>query len=370
MGKENMQDAKEAKQDEFYTQFKDIENEINAYLDRNDDVFRGKVLLLPCDDPDWSSFTRYFAKNFKRLGLKKLISTSYAPNSKPKEIPYLPALFELESPLFDEEKTYSRGKIFTLTGDTNADEQINEEDLEWSYLEGDGDFRSEEVTALRDEADIIITNPPFSLFRAYLAWVIESGCLFSLIANKSCISYKEVFPLIRSNQMWPGSTPMGKDLLFKVPPVIAERLVADGKEGSKWKRVDGEVMGRSASVWFTNIEHNRRHEPISLMTQDENIKHSSHDEVRGVGYKTYDNYEAIEVPYTDAIPSDYGGIMGVPISFLGRYSPEQFEVLGMAASAGYDQEIVGIPFIGQKDARPLVGGINTFARVFIKHRGF
>jgi hypothetical protein len=184
MGKENMQDAKEAKQDEFYTQFKDIENEINAYLDRNDDVFRGKVLLLPCDDPDWSSFTRYFAKKFKRLGLKKLISTSYAPNSKPKEVPYQPALFELESPLFDEEKTYSRGKIFTLTGDTNADEQINEEDLEWSYLEGDGDFRSEEVTALRDEADIIITNPPFSLFRSYLAWVIESGCLFSLIANK------------------------------------------------------------------------------------------------------------------------------------------------------------------------------------------
>lgn len=120
MGEENLQDAKEAKQDEFYTQFKDIENEINAYLDRNDDVFRGKVLLLPCDDPDWSSFTRYFAKNFKRLGLKKLISTSYAPNSKPKEIPYQPALFELESPLFDEEKTYSRGKIFTLTGDTTS----------------------------------------------------------------------------------------------------------------------------------------------------------------------------------------------------------------------------------------------------------
>jgi hypothetical protein len=162
---------------------------------------------------------------------------------------------------------------------------------------------------------------------------------------------------------------MGRDLLFKVPPVIAEKLVMQGKEGSKWKRVDGEVMGRSASVWFTNIEHNRRHEPISLMTKEENIKHSDHDAIRGVGYKKYDNYDAIEVPFTDAIPSDHAGVMGVPISFLGRYSPEQFEVLGMAASAGYDPDIVGIPFIGMKDGRPLVEGVNTFARVFIRHKG-
>jgi hypothetical protein len=339
---------------------------MNAYLSFDKDVFRGKTVLLPCDDPEWSNFTKYFAQRFEDLGLKKLISTSYAPNSKPKEIPYQPTLFELESPSFDEEKTQSHGKIFTLTEDTTGDGAINVHDLEWSYLEGDGDFRSEEITKLRDEADIVITNPPFSLFREFLAWLVEGGKRFAIIGNKNAITYKEVFPLIRENKLWLGSTSMSKDMLFGVPENIAREFVANGKEGSSWRRVNGQVMGRSTSVWFAKIEHGRRHEPLPLMTEAENLRFNK--AVKDTGYVKYDNYDAIEVPRTDAIPSDYEGVMGVPISFLDKYNPDQFEILGMAASAGYSAGIVGIPFEGVKDARPLIGGKNTYARVFLRRR--
>ena len=182
--------AKSAKNDEFYTQYADIQKEINAYLDYDPDTFRGKTVLLPCDDPEWSKFTRFFAENFERLGLKKLISTSYAAASKkffnaetqrrgggrasaPRTPSwYQPTLFEQESPQFDEKKTAVRGKIFVLDHDTNANGRIDLDDLEWKYLEGDGDFRSEEVCRLRDEADVIVTNPPFSLFREFLVWIL------------------------------------------------------------------------------------------------------------------------------------------------------------------------------------------------------
>ncbi|MFY7927586.1 MAG: adenine-specific methyltransferase EcoRI family protein, partial [Oligoflexus sp.] len=183
MANENLGKAKTAKNDEFYTQFHDIEKEVNAYLEFDSDAFRGKTVLLPCDDPEWSNFTKYFAQNFKRLGLKKLISTSYAPNSKPKELDLQPTLFEIESPQFDESKSVSNGKIFTLTRDTTGDNVINVDDLEWKYLDGDGDFRGKEVTALRDEADIIVTNPPFSLFRDFLSWIIEADKKFVIIGN-------------------------------------------------------------------------------------------------------------------------------------------------------------------------------------------
>ncbi len=169
--------AKSAKNDEFYTQYADIQKEINAYLDYNPDTFRGKTVLLPCDDPEWSKFTRFFAENFERLGLKNLISTSYAAASKKFKTPYQPSLFESESPQFDAAKTEVRGKIFVLDHDTNANGRIDLDDLEWHYLEGDGDFRSEEVCRLRDEADVIVTNPPFSLFREFLAWILEGKCL-------------------------------------------------------------------------------------------------------------------------------------------------------------------------------------------------
>ena len=164
MANQNLSAAKTAKNDEFYTQYHDIQKEINAYIEYNPDVFKGKTILLPCDDPEWSNFTKFFAQNFAAFGLKKLISTSYAVESKTYKH-YQPSLFETESPLFDANKTRIKGKIFTLTADENKDGKIDIHDLQWSYMEGDGDFRSEEVKKLRDESDIIITNPPFSLFR-------------------------------------------------------------------------------------------------------------------------------------------------------------------------------------------------------------
>jgi hypothetical protein len=217
MANQNLHGAKKAKNDEFYTQFHDIEKEMNAYLEYDPDVFKGKTVLLPCDDPEWSNFTKYFAQNFDKLGLKKLISTSYAPNSKPKEIPYQPTLFEIDSPDFDETKTFSNGKIFTLSHDITGDKVINVDDLEWGYLEGDGDFRSDEIKALRDEADVIITNPPFSLFREFVAWTVEGNKRFVVIGNMNAITYKEVFPLIKGNHLWLGATNFNEGMYFAVP---------------------------------------------------------------------------------------------------------------------------------------------------------
>ena len=189
MANKTLTKAKAAKNDEFYTQFYDIETEMEAYLDYNRDVFRGKTVLLPCDDPEWSNFTRYFAQNFEALGLRKLISTSYAPESKTYKNGLQLSLFETESPQFDKEKTKTHGKIFILTEDTKGDGVINLDDLQWDYLEGDGDFRSKEVTRLRDEADIIITNPPFSLFREFVAWIMEANKEFVIIGNQNAITY-------------------------------------------------------------------------------------------------------------------------------------------------------------------------------------
>lgn len=326
MANENLRNARTAKNDEFYTQYADIEKEMNAYLEYDPDVFRGKTILLPCDDPESSNFTKYFAQNFGKFGLKKLVSTSYAPNSKPLKIPYQPTLFEIESPVFDESKTQANGKIFTLTRDTTGDKVIDFKDLEWTYLDGDGDFRSEEVTKLRDEADFIITNPPFSLFREFLSWVFEAEKQCSIIGNSNAITYKEVFPLIKNNSLWLGSTANNTDLVFEVP------------EGQPIKRAYQEKAARMGYVgnftrlgnacWFTNIEHGRRHQPLPLMTMADNMKFSKHRDVRDVGYQNYDNFEAIEVPFTNAIPSDYDGVMGVPISFLDKYNPDQFEIVG------------------------------------------
>lgn len=357
MANEILGNAKRVKNDEFYTQFLDIEKEMNAYLDFNPDVFRDKTVLLPCDDPEWSNFTKYFAQNFESFGLKKLISTSYAPKSKPMQVQYQPTLFEVESPKFDEVKTQVSGKIFTLTKDKTGDGVINVEDLEWSYLDGDGDFRSDEIKELRNEADIIITNPPFSLFKEFLAWIMEAKKDFVIVGNQNAITYKEVFPLIRENKMWLGKG-FHRSMAHFYTPYVPH---------SKWIEQEGDHIVRVAGVqWFTNLEHGRRHEPLALMTKADNIKFSKHKEVREIGYKTYDNYDALEVPFTDAIPSDHDGVLGVPITFLTKYSPEQFEILGMAASS-YDAYIVGIPFRGEKDGRPLVGGKNTYARIFIRH---
>ena len=330
MANKTLSNAKETKNDEFYTMYHDIEREVEAYLEYNPNVFRGKTVLLPCDDPEWSNFTRYFAQNFERLGLRKLISTSYAYQSKKYKGPIQLTLFETEAPQYDSAKTQSHGKIFVLEHDKSGDGRININDLEWQYLKEDGDFRSDEVTHLRDEADIIVTNPPFSLFREFLAWTVEADKKFILIANKNCITYKEVFPLIKHNKLWIGRTPMSEDLLFEIPKSIVSNFVQNGKKGSKYKVVDGKVLGRSTSIWITNLEHGRRHQPLQLMTMEENLKYSKHKEIKGrTAYDRYDNYDAIEVPYTDAIPSNYEGVMAVPISFLDKYCPEQFDILGV-----------------------------------------
>ena len=328
MANTNLKEAKAAKNDEFYTQFHDIEIEMNAYLEYDPDVFRGKIVLLPCDDPEWSNFTRYFAAKFDELGLKKLISTSYAPDSKKYKTPYQPSLFEQEAPQFDPSKAQVKGKIFILERDKSGDGRINIDDLEWKYMEGDGDFRSKEVTELRNEADFIITNPPFSLFREFLAWIVEAGKKFAVIGNMNAITYKEVFPLIKDNKVWLGATGNGNDMVFGVP----EGAKVDEKDRAKAARLGyvGNYTRLGNSCWFTSIEHGRRHEPLSLMSMADNLRFSKHKELKGkAAYDRYDNYDAIEVPFTDAIPSDYDGVMGVPISFLIKYCPEQFEILGM-----------------------------------------
>ena len=215
MAHDKLKKAKQAKNDEFYTQWTDIEKEIMAYIDYNPDVFRDKTILLPCDDPEWSNFTKFFAQNFEAFGLKKLISTSYAFESKNANIPYQISLFEEQAPHFDPNINKIRGKIFTLDHDSNQNGVIDIEDLEWQYLEGDGDFRSDEVKKLRDEADIIITNPPFSLFREFLAWIIEADKQFSIVSNKNAVTYKEVFPLIKDNKIWSGRTEWSGGMWFE-----------------------------------------------------------------------------------------------------------------------------------------------------------
>ena len=323
---EKLHKAKNAKFDEFYTQYSDIQKEINAYLEYDPDVFRGKIILLPCDDPEWSNFTKFFAQNFERLGIKKLVSTSYAYESKKVLQPYQLSLFETESPKFDITKTNSHGKIFTLEKDINKSGKIDINDLEWNYLNGDGDFRSDEVKKLRDEADIIVTNPPFSLYREFVKWLIESGKKYLIIGNKLSPNNKEIFPLFMENKMWSGKTEWSGGLWFETKnPDDVDKVV------------DGVNMKNVAAVWFTNMEHGRRHQPLQLMTMEDNIKYSKHKEVREIGYKKYDNYDAIEVPYTDAIPSDYNGIMGVPVSFLEKYNPEQFNILGCTQRGCHDK---------------------------------
>ncbi len=352
MANETLSKAKTAKNDEFYTQYHDIEREIEAYLDYDPNVFKGKTVLLPCDDPEWSNFTRYFAQNFERLGLKKLISTSYAYESKKYKGPIQLTLFETEAPQFDPSKTQTHGKIFVLTHDTTGDGRVNIDDLEWKYLEGDGDFRSKEVTRLRDEADIIVTNPPFSLFREFLGWIVGADKDFLIIGNMNAITYKEIFPLIKNNRLWLGNGFQRGNAYFRI---VGDANYANGV----YDENTGLVKFRNC-CWMTNLEHGRRHQPLQLMTMADNLKYSKHKEVKGrEGYEKYDNYDAIEVPYTDAIPADYDGVMGVPVSFLDKYCPEQFEILGQMANTNVDEYNFGYPF---------VNGIRKYARILIRKK--
>jgi Adenine-specific methyltransferase EcoRI len=365
MANSNLTKAKNAKNDEFYTQYHDIEKEIGAYLDFNPDAFKDKTVLLPCDDPEWSNFTKFFAQNFERLKLKKLISTSYAPASKPYKNGYQTTMFEKNNPQFDEKKTNTNGKIFTLDHDTSGDGKIDVNDLEWTYLKGDGDFKSAEIKKLRDEADFIITNPPFSLFRDFLNWIMEADKQFVIIGNMNAITYKEVFPLIKNNKMWLGKTGNMSDMVFAVPKgtEIAEK---DKEKAAKLGYI-GDYTRLGNSCWYTNLDHGKRHQPLALMTYDDNLKFSKHKEIKENGYQKYDNYDAINVPFTDAIPSDYDGAMGVPISFLDKYSPEQFEII----SANDIRINNTIPFKEHgliKDKDGIINGVPTYVRLLIRHK--
>ncbi len=362
MANSNLTNAKNAKNDEFYTQYQDIEKEISAYLEYNPNVFKNKTILLPCDDPEWSNFTKFFAQNFERFGLKKLISTSYAPDSKSYKNTYQPTLFETENPQFDEKKTVKNGKIFTLIHDKTGDGKIDVNDLEWTYLEGDGDFKSKEIKKLRDDADIIITNPPFSLFRDFLAWIMEAGKQFVIIGNMNAIKYKDLFPLIQDNKIWLGAGKNdGRNVWYEVPGNFETFHKED--DGKKYAFVAG-------TIWFTNIDHGRRHHPITLMNESDIIKFSTKKT-----FDTYENYDAIEVPNVKNIPSDYEGIMGVPISFLGKYSPDQFEIIWQASGntiASAPKEILErLNYKIHPDDRggcTIVNGRRTYDRIFIKHK--
>ena len=370
MANENLYKAKNAKNDEFYTQYDYIQKEMNAYLEYNPDVFKGKTVLLPCDDPEWSNFTKFFAQNFENFKLKKLISTSYAIESKTIKEGYQLSLFEMESPQFDEDKTKTHGKIFTLTRDSNKSGNIDIDDLEWQYLEGDGDFRSDEVKALRDEADIVITNPPFSLFREFVAWIFEAKKKAIIIGNQNAITYKEIFPLIKENKFWLGATCNSEDMVFGVPEG-AEVAPKDREKAAKLGYV-GNYTRLGNSCWFTNLDHGRRHQPLSLMSIADNIKFSRHKEIRDSDYKMYDNYDAIDIPYTDSIPCDYDSIMGVPISFLYKYCPEQFEILGITLGNTVDYEMTTIyeNAIQHNKNGSTQGGskVNTRAAILVKDK--
>lgn len=334
----NLTAAKKAKNDEFYTQYGDIQAEINAYLDYNPDLFKDKVVLCPCDDPEWSNFTKFFAQNFKRFGLKKFISTSYS------KIPG------------------QLGKIFWIDRDVNGDGKIDINDLQWDWLLGDGDFRSPEVTKIRDQVDFIITNPPFSLFREFMDWIWKGPELqFLVIGNMNAITYKEIFPKIKDNKMWLG-VGSNMSLVYKTP--YANQSDSNKKAVIKkgYNPDEGYIIV-PAVCWFTNIEHGRRHQPLQLMSAVENLRLSKHDAIKNKtfeeAYPKYDNYEAINVDFTDAIPKDYEGIMGVPISFLDKYCPDQFEILGL------DRYIENNPRYGH---RFNINGKEIYARILIRKK--
>jgi len=348
--------AKKNKADEFYTQWADIEKEIQAYLEFNPDVFRNKTVLCPCDDPYESNFFKYFASGFNSLGLKKLIATCYAGS------PIASTQFTLFNDETEDNKTARVPHKIEITevGGYNKDTAVDLADIEWllenkknalTRLKGDGDFRSDEIKNLRDEADIIVTNPPFSLFREFIAWIMEAQKQFLVISNINAITYKEIFPLIKDNRMWLGLA-FGRSFQGFVVPA---KYPLSGSEA----RIDeygNRIVSTNNTIWLTNLEHGHRHQPLRLMTMADNLKYSRHKEIKGKeSYNRYDNYDAIEVPYTDAIPSDYDGAMGVPISFLHKYCPEQFEIIKFR-KGGDDKDLS-------------VSGKCPYFRILIKMKG-
>ena len=311
----NLHTAKATKNDEFYTQLEDIENELKYYKD----YFKGKVVYCNCDgflNEEKSNFFVYFSLNYEFLGLKGLICTKYNPNGK--------------------------GRKYEYYGDLNGNNYPDEEEIFTSDLEGDGDFRSEECIEILKKCDIVCTNPPFSLFRQYVAQLFEYKKDFLIIGNVNAISYKEVFPLIKENKMWLGVSSFNKGMYFGVPDdyTYADTYKFDRERNGK------KVMRVSSICWFTNLDHKKRHEELLL------YKKYNEEE-----YPKYDNYDAIEVGKTKDIPMDYNGIMGVPITFLDKYCPEQFEIVGQMMTTKVTDFNFGYPYINGK---------KKFARLLIK----
>jgi len=370
----NLANARRAKNDEFYTQYNDIQKEIEAYLDYSPDVFRHKVVYCNCDDPFESNFFRYFVLNFNKLGLKQLITTSYKPSP----------VANTQLALFGNDKTLTKSKgrpkvtankfIINEVHDIDGDGEFNLKDIakqlrenkhnEWTPLEGDGDFRSDECINLLRQSDIVITNPPFSLFREYVKQLFDYNKKFVIIANMNAITYKEIFPLIKANRLWLGATGNGSDMVFAVPNGV-DIAESDRQKAARLGYV-GNYTRLGNSCWFTNLDHGRRHKSLPLMTQADIIKFSTKKP-----FEKYDNYNAIEVSFVKNIPGDYDGVMGVPISFLDKYNPDQFEIIGNGQTMANELGIrpVGQKFVDDYYAQGNKGSINAKWNNLVYHIG-
>ena len=353
MKNKNLHLAKNAKKDEFYTQLTDIEKELRHYREH----FKDKVVYCNCDDPRVSDFFHFFSYNFEHLGLKKLITTCYKNQN-----PDLFSQNEVERAIYIEYKRDKNGKLIPYPeymdriskeclyqGDKNNPNIPKPEDIGIGFLQGNGDFRSEECIELLKQADIVVTNPPFSLFRQYVAQVREYEKKFVIIGNINAIAYKEIFKLIKENKLWLGASIHSGDREFGIPndyPLKAAGYRID-ENGKKFIRVKG-------VRWFTNLDFRERHEDLIL------YKKYSHEE-----YPQYDNYDAINVDKTNEIPIDYEGMMGVPITFIDKYNPDQFEILGIMNTG---EENKGIRYKNTPHGRPIIKGVEKYMRVLIKNK--
>lgn len=326
-GNKSLNAASKAKQDEFYTQLSDIENELRHYRDH----FRGRTVLCNCDDPSKSNFFHYFAYNFEHLGLRRLITTCY----KSQDID-----------LFSRGDS-GRAVYLIYDGDRNGNREPDPEEIGVHTLDGDGDFRSTECIELLRQADIVVTNPPFSLFREYVAQLMEYEKKFLIIGNQNAITYKEIFPLLMQNRIWLGYK--SGDMAFRVPADSEPRATRywQDETGQKWRS-----MGNIC--WFTNLDHQKRHEELIL-----------YKTYSAESYPHYDNYDAINVDRVTDIPVDFDGAMGVPITFLDKYNPEQFHLIGATESEGKGFSN-GLWKAESKVAQPLVKGEKRYKRIFIK----
>jgi len=371
----DLNSAKVAKKDEFYTQYIDIQKEVEAYLEYDPNTFRDKVIYCNCDDPFESNFFKYFAANFNKLGLKKLITASYDGS------PIAGAQLTFgEYGEGNGERARPKAMSFEIeqVTDINEDGATDIDDVKLFFeqnphkskaLAQGGDFRSDESIELLKQADIVVTNPPFSLFREYIAQLILHKKKFLVLGNLNAIKYKVVFPHFQADEIWLGPTITSGDREFQVPnsyPLNAAGSRVD-ETGTKFIRVKG-------VRWFTNLDHGRRHQKINLMTIEDNQKFNKKISDTAA-YEMFENYQAIEVPFTDAIPSDYQGTMGVPISFLDKYSPEQFEIIWQASGntkASTPAEVLKAmgysPHPDDRGGCAILNGRRTYDRIFIRHR--